>query len=129
MRNIFFLVCILAIHFVALAEKKQSSWETLSGLQTGQSIQVVDSSSKKHSGTFISASDTVISLRTTIGEQSIQKQDVRLVLLMANKRRARNTLVGGAIGGAVGAGVGAIIGAASHKGCAPGVFCLDVIGT
>jgi hypothetical protein len=130
MRNIFFLVCILAIHFVALAENnKQSSWEMLSGLQPGQNIQVVDSSSKKHSGTFISASDTAISLRTTIGEQSIQKQDVRLVLLMANKRRARNTLVGGAIGGAVGAGVGAIIGAASHKGCAPGVFCLDVIDT
>jgi hypothetical protein len=128
MRNIFFLVCVLAIHFVALAQKTQSSWETLSGLQSGQNIQVVDSSSKKHTGTFTSVSDTAISLLATTGEQSIQKQDVRIVRLMANKRRARNTLVGGAMGGAMGAGVGAIIGAATHKGCAPGVFCLDVIG-
>jgi hypothetical protein len=129
MRNLFFLVCVLVIHFVALAENKQSSWATISGLQSGQYIQIVDSSSKKHSGIFISVSDTAISLRTTTGEQSIQKQDVRLVRLMANKGRARNTLVGGAIGGATGAGVGAVIGAATHKGCAPGVFCLDVIGT
>lgn len=130
MRNIFFLVCVLAIHFVALAQKRESSWETLSGLQAGQKIQVVDSSSKKHSGTFLSVSDTAISLRANSGEQSIEKQDVRIVRLMAAKGRARNTLVGGAIGGAIGAGVGAIIGAATHKGCAPGVFvCLDVLGT
>lgn len=128
MRNIFFLVCVLAIHFVALAQKNQTPWETLSGLQSGQNIQVVDSSSKKHSGTFVSVSDTAISLRITAGEQSIQKQDVRIVRLMATQRRARNTLVGGAIGGAMGAGVGAIIGAATHKGCASEEFCLDVIG-
>ena len=129
MRNIFFLVCILAIHFVALAQTRQSSWEALSGLQPGQNIQVVDLSSKKHSGTFLSVSDAAISLHATIGEQSIQKQDVRIVRLMATKHRARNTLVGGAIGGAAGAGVGAIIGAATHKECAPGAFCLDVLGT
>jgi hypothetical protein len=129
MRNIFFLVCILAIHFVALAQNNQTSWETLSGLQSGQNIQVVDSSSKKHSGTFVSVSDTTISIRITTGEKSIQKQDVRIVRLMANQRRARNTLVGGAIGGAMGAGVGAIIGAATHKGCTSEEFCLDFIGT
>jgi hypothetical protein len=132
MRNIFFLICVLAIHVVALAQKKQPSWESweaLSGLQAGQSIQVVDSSSKKHTGTFLSVSDTAISLRAAVGEQSIQRQDVRTVKLMANQRRAHNTLVGGAIGGAMGAGVGAIIGAATHKGCTSEEFCLDFIGT
>jgi zinc transporter ZupT len=97
-------------------------------LQVGQSIQVVDSSSKKHSGIFMSVSDTAISLRVASGEQSIQKEDVRTVKLLAQKRRARNTLVGGAMGGGIGAGVGAIIGAATYKGCAPGAFCLDIVG-
>ena len=128
MRTIVLLICILGLPCAALAQTNQASWAILSGLQLGQSIQVIDSSSKKHSGTFMSVSDTAISLRVTAGEQSIQKQDVRTVKLMANKRRARNTLVGGAVGGSIGAGVGAIIGAAAHKGCAPGAFCFDVIG-
>lgn len=128
MRNIFLLVCILVLPCVALAQIDKTSWTNLSGLQPGQNIQVVDSSSKKHTGTFINISETAISLQVASGEQSIQRQDVRIVKLMANKRRARNTLVGGALGGAIGAGTGAIIGAATHKGCTSGTFCLDIIG-
>jgi hypothetical protein len=123
------LICVLGISHISLAQTKQASWSLLNGLQVGQSIQVVDSSSKKHSGTFMSVSDTAISLQVASGEQSIQKQDIRSVKLMANKRRARNTLVGGAVGGGIGAGVGAIIGAATHKGCTSGTFCLDIVGT
>lgn len=76
----------------------------------------------------MSASDSAISLQVASGEQSIQKSDVRTVKLLANKRRARNTLIGGAIGGLIGTGGGAIIGAATHKGCASEAFCLDVVG-
>lgn len=77
----------------------------------------------------MSASDTAISLQMASGEQSIQKQDVRTVKLMADRRRGRNALIGGAVGGGVGAGVGAIIGAATHKGCTSQAFCLDIVGT
>lgn len=129
MRRILLLICSLGLTCAALAQSKEASWTTLNGLQLGQNIQVVDSHSKKHSGTFMSVSDTAIALQVASGEQSIQKQDVRTVKLMANKRRARNTLVGGAVGGAAGAGTGAIIGAATHKGCTSETFCLDVIGT
>jgi hypothetical protein len=122
------LICILVLPVAALAQIAKESWTNLSGLQLGQSIQVVDSSLKKHTGTFISISETAISLRVSSGEQSIQKQDVRMVKLLANKRRARNTLVGGALGGGIGAGTGAIIGAATHKGCSTQVFCFDIIG-
>ncbi len=62
-------------------------------------------------------SDTAISLQVASGEEAIQKDDVRTVKLIANKRRARNTLIGGAVGGGIGAGIGAISGAASDKGC------------
>ena len=73
-------------------------------------------------------SDTAISLQVASGEEAIQKEDVRTVKLMANKRRARNTLIGGAVGGGIGAGIGAISGEASNKGCANQPFCLDFIG-
>jgi hypothetical protein len=129
MRNIFLLICVLGIHFVALAQKDQTSWAMLSGLLPGQNIRVIDSSSKKHTGTLVGVSEAAISLQLATGEQSIQRSDVRTVQIMANKRRARNTLVGGAVGGSIGAGVGAIIGVATHKGCAPETFCLDFIGT
>jgi hypothetical protein len=128
MRKIFFSICILALPCAAIAQIEKTSWMNLSGLQLGQSIQVTDSSSKKHTGTFLSISETAISVRVASGGQSIQKQDVRAVKLMTNKRRARNTLVGGAVGGGIGVVTGAIIGAATHKGCAPGAFCFDVIG-
>jgi hypothetical protein len=128
MRIIVLLICILGIPCATLAQIDKTSWSNLSGLQFGQSIQVVDSFSKKHTGTFMSISETAISFRVASGEQSIQKQDIRTVKLMANRRRARNTLVGGAVGGGIGAVTGAIIGAATHKGCTQQQFCFDFLG-
>jgi hypothetical protein len=125
-RKVLFLICILGLQVAALAQKNQSSWAMLSGLLPGQKIQVVDSSSKKHKGTFIGVSETAISIRVPAGEQSIQRQDVRTVRLLSNKRRARNTLVGGLVGGGIGAGVGAIIGAATYNDCTQGKFCFDI---
>jgi hypothetical protein len=89
----------------------------------GQKIQVVEITSKKHSGLFASVSDTAISYRETTGEQSIQKRDVLSVILMENKHRLRNSLI---VAGAS-AGVGAAIGAAVYKPCSTS-FCLDVGG-
>ena len=118
------LLCVLGLSCASVAQTHQDSWAILSRLQPGQNIQVVDTASKKHSGTFTSVSETAISFRASAGEQSIQKQDVHSVRLMKNTHRLRNTLI---VAG-VGAGVGAGIGAATHKSCAPGAFCLDVGG-
>ena len=128
MNKIFLLMWSIGLSCAALGQTTRGSWEVLSSLQLGQNIQVIDSSSNKHAGTFMSVSETAISLRVASGERSIQKEDVRSVKLLANKRRGRNTLVGAAVGGGIGAGVGAIVGAATHKGCASEAFCLDIIG-
>lgn len=128
MRKILLLICILGLSYAASARIDESSWTALNGLQPGQNIQVVDSSSKKHSGIFMRISDTAISLQVASGEEAIQKDDVRTVKLIANKRRARNTLIGGAVGGGIGAGIGAISGAASDKGCSQQTFCIDPLG-
>jgi len=119
MRKILFMVC-LGLPCASLAQTKQASWANLTALRSGQKIQIVDMTSKKHSGTFANVSDAAISYTEIAGERTIQKQDVRRVNLMENKHRLRNTL----IVAAAGAGVGAGIGAATHKSCAQQSFCV-----
>jgi hypothetical protein len=124
MRKLLWVVCVLGVSCASLAQVNQSSWVSLGGLKPGQKIQVVEVSSKKHSGVFASVSDTAIVYSEKTGERSVQRQDVRSVKLMENKHRLRNTLVVGAAG----AGVGAAIGAATYKGCSSPSFCLDIGG-
>ncbi len=124
MRKFMPLICVLAISCTSWGESAQDSWANLNVLQAGQKIQVVDMNSKKHSGTFVSISDTAISYQEAAGEQSVQKQDVRSVKLMENKHRLRNALI---LGG-VGAGVGAGIGAATFHSCASQPFCIQPAG-
>jgi hypothetical protein len=124
MRKIFLLIFVLELSCVAFAQADRASWANLSGLQPGQRIQVVGITSKKHSGNFVSISDTAISYRETNGEQTIPKQEVLSVKLTEHKHRFRNTLI---VAG-VGAGVGAGIGAALHKSCPSQSFCLDIGG-
>ena len=128
MRDLVFLLCVLGLSCASPAQTNQAAWENLSHLNPGQSIQVVDTSSKKHSGTLLNVSDSAISLRVASGEQSLQKQDVRTVKMLTHSHRGRNAFIGAAIGGGAGAGVGAAIGAATHQGCSSTTtFCLDIV--
>jgi hypothetical protein len=124
MRKVLLVFCIVGLPCAALAQINQALWTNLSALRPGQKIQVVEMTSKKHSGVFAGVSDTAIVYSEKTGERSVPKQDVRSVKLMENKHRLRNTL----IVGAAGAGVGAAIGAATHKGCSTQSFCLDIGG-
>jgi hypothetical protein len=124
MRTTMFLLCIFALPCVSPAQSNPD-WPTLSRLHAGQQIQIIEINSKKHSGTFVSVSDTAISYRETAGEHSLEKQDVRTVKLMENHHRMRNTL----IGTGVGAGVGAAIGAATYRNsCTTNSFCFNIGG-
>jgi hypothetical protein len=123
-RKTFLLLLVLGLTCAAFAQTDQASWSNLSRLRPGQKIQVVGMPSKKHSGNFVSVSDTAISYSETTGEQSISRQDVLSVKLMENKHRLRNTII---VAG-VGAGVGAGIGAALHKSCSSQSFCVDIGG-
>jgi outer membrane lipoprotein SlyB len=115
MRKILFLICVLAITCASWAQVDQTSWTNLSTLHAGERIQVIEMNSKKHSGTFVSFSETAIAYQDNAGGQTIPKQNVRRVKLMENKHHLRNAL----IGGAVGAGAGAGIGAGVFHGCTP----------
>ncbi len=107
MRSIVIAICVLGIPCVSLAQADKSSWTNLSLLQPGQKIQVVEMNSKKDSGTFSTFNDATITLQNKSGEQTIQKQDVRIVRLMKNKHRLRNTFIGAGVGAGVTAGIAA----------------------
>jgi len=124
MQKILFLISVVGVACVSWAQSDQASWANLSALQPGQKIQIVDMNSKKHSGTFVNVSDSVISYQDAVGEQTIQRPEIRSVKLMANKHRLRNVV----ILGAVGAGVGAGIGTAAFHSCSAQSFCIQPLG-
>jgi len=106
MRKSLFLVCVLAISCASWAQGDQS-WTNLSTLSPGQKIQIVEMNSKKHSGAFVSFTETAITYEDSAGGQTIPRQDVRSVKLGANKRRLRNTLIAAGVGAGAGAAIGA----------------------
>jgi len=115
MRNLRILLCVLGIPSLVSAHDNAATWENLNALQPGQEIKIVPTTSKAHSGTFLSVSPTAISLEEKDGEHTIERQDVRVVELPRRGRRLRNTLIGGAIGGGAGAGIGAAV----YRKCTP----------
>lgn len=122
MRKLWIIICVLAMPCVASAQSNQA-WENLSTLQAGQKIQVVETNSKKESGTFVSVSDTAISVQGKAGARTIDKKDVRSVKLMKHAHRLRNTLVLGGVGAGVGAGIAA---GASPGKCGPSTpYCVN----
>jgi hypothetical protein len=105
MRMILFLMCVLGISCASLAQTDQASWAKLTALRPGQNIQVVDATSKKHSGVFTGVSDTSISYSENATEQTTERRDVRSVKLMEHSHRLRHTLIGAGVGAGAGAGI------------------------
>ena len=108
MRKLLFLICALEMSCVAWAQSNPASWKNLNMLQAGDKIQVVETSSKKISGTFLSVSNQAISLqgKTRSGHYS-HGRCLGSVKLMVAQHRLRNTLIGAGVGAGAGAGVGA----------------------
>jgi hypothetical protein len=107
MRKILVLISLLATTCLSWSQSDPSIWENLKALQPGQKIRVLEANSTTLSGTFVSVSDTAISLDAASGPQTIQRLDVRSVKLLENKHRLRNTLIGAGVGAGAGAGISA----------------------
>jgi hypothetical protein len=105
MRKLLPILFLLATSCALPAQTNPTSWSNVTSLQAGQKIQVVDTSAKKHSGTFVSVSDTAIVFTESNGDRTLQKQDVRAVKLIKGDRRLRHTLIGAGIGAGAGAGI------------------------
>ncbi|HEY5255388.1 MAG TPA: hypothetical protein VIJ53_12100, partial [Acidobacteriaceae bacterium] len=55
-RIVLFLICFIGIPCGSPAQTNQSSWANLGKLTTGEKIEIVEMTSKKHLGTFIDVS-------------------------------------------------------------------------
>lgn len=107
MRKLLFFAFILGLPLISSAQSTPTSWTTLSTLQSGQKIQIIDTNSKTHSGLFAKVSEASISFTDSAGEKTIPRQDIRTIKLMKDNHRLRNTLLGAGIGAGAGAGVAA----------------------
>ena len=125
MRTMQKMLCALAFLCASAGVEGQTTWAVLSGLKVGQKIQIIEMNSKKHSGTFLSASDSAITFTEGSAEKSIQKADVRRVKLVTY-RRMRNSLIGFGAGAGAGAAIGAAM-CAHDTWVGPG-GCAAVIG-
>ncbi len=122
MRHSWFLICMLAMSCASWAQGDRALWTNLSALRPGQKIEIVAMNSTKHSGIFVSFSETAILYQDAAGGQTIPKQDVHKIRLMENRHHLRNIIIGGAVGAGVGAGIGA-----AKPECS-GPDCINVIG-
>lgn len=105
MRSILSIAVLLTTTCALPAQTNRSSWENLNALHAGQKIQVVETDSKKHTGVFVSVSDTAIVLMQTDGNRTVERQDVRTVKLLKGGHRLRNTLIGAGVGAGAGGGI------------------------
>ena len=91
---------LLLVAVFGWAKSSQDNWDSLKELRPGQKIEVVDSNMKTLNGTFVSASDEAISLRTRKGEESVSRAHVVRISVRDNSHRARNMLLAsGVLGG------------------------------
>ena len=73
-------------------------WTLTRGIYPGQTTHVHTQDGKKHSGGFISTSDTAIVIRLRNGDQSYARDQVQKISVRKGSKRWRNAGVGGAIG-------------------------------
>jgi len=102
----------------ALNAAQNSAWDTLKQLTPGQQIRVIMNDSKSYRGEFQSVTEEAIVIHTKEGDQTLARQNVKLVSSRRPGHRGRHALIGAAIGGGVGLGIGAAVDA----DCSPQSF-------
>jgi hypothetical protein len=90
------------------AQNKHGDWQALYGLRSGEKIELVETSMKKHVATFSTVTDEAIQLREGSNDVGIPRESVARVTVLDKSHRGRNALILGAVGAGAGAGIGAV---------------------
>src|SRR5215469_2632319 len=102
------LACFLIlIPYSVRAQDKKGDWKALYGLRAGERIELLETSMKKHVGTFSTVTDEAIQMREGSDEIGVRKENVARVTVLDKSHRLRNSLIFGAVGAGAGAGIGA----------------------
>jgi hypothetical protein len=107
---------VMRVLFLVLAVTAEllGDWEAVKRVPPETKIQVLTREPGSLRGAFVSASETMLLMRSESGEQSIMRDDIRLVKVAEPARRLRN----GILASAIGAGIGLAIGVAICPHCA-----------
>lgn len=89
------------------AQDKKDDWKALYSVRTGEKIELVEASMKKHVGTFSTVTEEAIQMREGVNDIGIPKENVARVTVLDKSHRLRNALILGAVGAGAGAGIGA----------------------
>ena len=103
------LAAVLAASNLLGQTTDAASWQNLSRLAPGQSIEVTTKKGESLKGTFVNSSEGSISLLRKSQNVAVPRAEIARVSLRASKRM-NYTLAGLAIGAGAGAGIGAGMG-------------------
>lgn len=106
------LIFFLSLPAALGAQTQQGSWSGLNGLKSGQGIEVIETSMKRHAGSFVSVDDGSLTLKESGSDVTVKRGNVVRVSTSSGPKRLKHALIGLAIGGGIGAGIGAASGSA-----------------
>lgn len=103
---------IFALGIAALSSHlcaAQSEWSVVQQLISGQDLKVVLKEAGSRRGSFESANDSSIVVRSGNSEQTLSRDQVTRILVKGKSHRKRNALIGAGVGAGAGLGLGASI--------------------
>lgn len=87
----------------------QSEWSALQQLPSGLGMRVMLEGGRSQRGSFDSATDSSVVIRSGKGDQKFSRDQVIRILVKRKGHRGRNALIGAGIGAGAGLGFGAAI--------------------
>ena len=87
----------------------QSDWNVVQQLTSGQELKIVLKEGGSRRGTFESATDSSVVMRSKNNQQTLSREQVNRILVKRKGHRGRNALIGAGIGAGAGLGAGAAI--------------------
>jgi hypothetical protein len=108
------MAAALAVSATAQQAKPIAQWANLNGLVNGSEIRVVLAGGKTLRGFLQSVSPDSLAINATTSQESLSRQDIKVVSLKRAGHRGRNTLIGLGIGAGAGLGTGAAIDHGDH---------------
>ncbi|HET8826311.1 MAG TPA: hypothetical protein VFM77_14330 [Terriglobales bacterium] len=103
---------LLAVGFSALCStycQGQSEWSVVQQLTSGQVVKIVLKEGGSRRGSFESANDSGVVIRSGESEQTLARDQVKRISIKGKGHRGRNALIGAGIGAGAGLGAGAAI--------------------
>lgn len=100
------IVTIVSGLLTVVCAAQAAGWESVRRIAPDQKIEVTTKQRETARGVFVSASGSAILVRSTTGERSIARADIRRIRVSDPSKRARNALIWGAVGAGAGLGIG-----------------------